>query len=425
MNDNKENQESGDKELVFILNETHAGHQTDPPNTAMYGRGRTARNLRMNINVLKALDRTIGRLAGYILPCPAIGKKSERVNSLLIIRPGGIGDAVLLAPAIRSLKNIFLSIQLTVLAERRNAGIFPLIHGVDRLLCYDKPRDLSLALQGRYDCVIDSEQSHRLSAVVARLAYAPVKIGYDTNDRRRMFNYRIPYSQDDYEAASFIRLLEPLGIDPLRVDKSAPFLDVPDAASEKASALLGSIAERPFITVFPGASIPERRWGADRFRSVAKKLSGAGVKTVVVGGKDDRQQGDMIVGAGGGVNLAGMTSLTETAAVIQKSSLLLSGDSGVLHLAVGLGVPTVSLFGPGRAIKWAPRGERHIVINKGLTCSPCTTFGTTPPCPIDARCLRDISVDEVVNTVCMLLTGEGAMPSANCKRDWIELPKPF
>lgn len=139
-----------------------------------------------------------------------------------------------------------------------------------------------------------------------------------------------------------------------------------------------------------------------------------------MGGKEDRQQGDMIAGGGLGLNLAGLTSLPETAAVIQQSSLLLSGDSGVLHIAVGLGVPTVSLFGPGMVKKWAPQGDRHIVINKGLPCSPCTTFGTTPHCPIDTQCMRNITVDEVVNAVTMLLTSVGAMPSGCCKRDWIE-----
>jgi len=83
----------------------------------------------------------------------------------------------------------------------------------------------------------------------------------------------------------------------------------------------------------------------------------------------------------------------------------------VLHIAVGLGVPTVSLFGPGRAKKWAPRGERHVVISKELPCSPCTTFGNTPPCPYNVRCMSDITVDEVVNAVTMLLTSMGNMPS--------------
>ena len=377
----------------------------------------------MNVPLMKKLDAVAGRMAASITPLPACKELSPPIVSLLLIRPGGIGDAVLLAPAIRSLRKSNHSLHITVLAERRNAGVFPIIPGVDRLLCYDRPRDLLQALRGSYDVVIDSEQWHRLSAIVARFASGSVKIGFDTNERRRMFTHPIPYSHDDYEAVNFARLLKPLGVDEGIVEMEPPFLSVPDAASGRAAALLEPLHDQPFVAVFPGASIPERQWGADRFHRVAEMLSVFGIRTVVVGGKEDRQQGGLIVGGGSGLNLAGMTSLAESAAVIQRSSLLLSGDSGVLHIAVGLGVPTFSLFGPGRSEKWAPRGDRHIVINKGLACSPCTTFGTTPPCPVEARCMRDISVDEVFNAVTMLLTSLGAMPSRCCKRDWIETDK--
>lgn len=374
----------------------------------------------MNIALMKKLDAVVGHIAASIMLLPVRKEFSPPIDSLLLIRPGGIGDAVLLAPAIRSLRNTSPAIHITVLAEQRNAGVFPLIPGVDRLLCYDRPRDLLQALRGSYDVVIDTEQWHRLSAVVARLVRAPVKIGFDTNERRRMFTTAIPYSHDDYESISFMRLLEALGLVAGAEDMPAPFLSVSDEAAATASTLLAPLHGQPFVALFPGASIAERRWGAECFRKVADVLSGLGVKVVVVGGKEDRQQGDAIVGGGGGLNLAGRTSLAETAGIIQRSSLLLSGDSGVLHIAVGLGVPTVSLFGPGRAKKWAPRGDRHIVINKELPCSPCTTFGTTPHCPISSQCMSDITVDKVVNAVTTLLTSVGAMPSQRCKRDWIE-----
>ena len=69
----------------------------------------------------------------------------------------------------------------------------------------------------------------------------------------------------------------------------------------------------------------------------------------------------------------------------------------------GLGVPTVSLFGPGIAKKWAPEGDRHVVLNRHLACSPCTRFGYTPKCPIQAQCMTGISVDDVVAAAGKLL----------------------
>ncbi len=372
----------------------------------------------MQIALLKLIDSYLGRLAALMFR-PQLSPQITEPASILIIRPGGIGDAVLLASSLTSLKHKYPNICITILAEQRNARIFSLIPAIDKVFRYDSLSEFIQVLFGKFDVVIDTEQWHRLSAVVARLVRALVKIGFDTNERRRMFTNGIQYDLNAYEADNFISLLKPLGVDCL-CNVEAPTLSLPLQAETKAAQLLQPLGFDSFVAVFPGASIPEKRWGADNFRQVAKMLSIFGIKIVVVGGKEDRQQGEVIAGGGQGLNLAGLTSLPETAAVIQKSSLLLSGDSGVLHIAVGLDVPTVSLFGPGNVKKWAPRGERHIVINKELPCSPCTVFGTTPPCSNKTRCMSDITVDEVVNAVTMLLTSVGAMPSQCCKRDWIE-----
>jgi lipopolysaccharide heptosyltransferase II len=326
----------------------------------------------------------------------------DDICSILFIRPGGIGDAVLLAPTIRSIKKYYPQAHITILAECRNARVFPLVPGVDGILCYDRPSEFCQALRGRYDVVIDTEQWHRLSAVLARLVRSVVKIGFDTNERRRMFSHTVPYSHDDYETLSFAHLLGSLGIAEEAVNREAPFLQIPYAAPESADVFLKSHGEKPFVVIFPGASITERRWDKERFSIVAKRLSENGYGVVVVGGREDREDGNMIA-CEWGLNLVGMTTLAETAAVIARSSLLISGDSGVLHLAVGLDIPTVSLFGPGIATKWAPRGEKHVVLNRNLPCSPCTNFGTTPPCPYGAQCMKEITADQVMMAAVSLL----------------------
>lgn len=353
------------------------------------------------VKALKTLDALLGHLAVRLFAyLPRSAGKGSQPSSLLIIRPGGIGDAVLLVPAIHELKNKFPEAIITVLAERRNASAFALCPCINMVLRYDVPSELFSAVRSYYDLVIDTEQWHRLSAVVARLCRTQTLIGFGTNERGRLFSHAIPYSHDDYEVTSFFRLLGPLGI--TLKEPAAPFLIVPEDAFAKGGELLAPLVDKRFVAIFPGASIPERRWGAERFRLLAEKLLAAGYPVVVVGGREDREQGDEIVSGGTGLNLAGQTSLAETAAVLKRSSLLVGGDSGVLHIAVGLGVSTVSLFGPGRMLKWSPRGGCHGVINRELPCSPCTTFGNTPPCPIEARCMREITVDEVFH-LCLVV----------------------
>lgn len=345
---------------------------------------------------LKLLDGLLGR---HLLSCvPRPGPPGDGVVSrILLIRPGGIGDAVLLAPAVRAIRTAFPAAVIDVFAERRNAGVFLLVPQVDKVWLYDRLRDWPQLICNHYDVVIDTEQWHRFSALVARIVRAPVKIGFASNERIRLFNCPVGYSHDDYEAESFARLLGPLGVSVAAT--VAPYLAVPEPTCRQGAVFLASLRQRPFVVLFPGASIPERRWGTEQFRAVALSLANKGVPSVVVGGKENAAEGDKIVIGTKGLNLAGRTSLVETAAIIDKCAVLVSGDSGILHVGVGLGRPTVSLFGPGIAKKWAPRGPGHVVINKKLICSPCTRFGNTPKCHVGAQCLREITVEEVTDAV--------------------------
>ncbi|HPX62422.1 MAG TPA: glycosyltransferase family 9 protein [Deltaproteobacteria bacterium] len=355
----------------------------------------------MQIALIKTADNYLGRYLSIVL-----GSQAHRhigdISSILIIRPGGIGDAVLLAHSINSIKKSYPNSHITILAERRNCEVFSFVPQADKILCYDRPKEFAEALLGKFDVVIDTEQWYRLSAIVARFVRAPVKIGFNTNERRRMFNHPIPYFQDEYEAISFSSLLTPLGIDQELRKKGESFLIIPASASEKAVCLTEPLGDMPFVVIFPGASISEKRWITAEFGLVAKQLVEGGYQVVVVGSYKDRAESDLICRAGG-LNLAGLTTLTETAAVIARSRLVISGDSGVLHIAVGLGIPTVSLFGPSNVAKWAPKGEKHVVLHSKLECSPCSKFGTIPPCPNDARCMKEITADQVLEAAVSLL----------------------
>jgi ADP-heptose:LPS heptosyltransferase len=343
--------------------------------------------------ILKRLDPLIGRLLVALVPRAPKRQPAATPGSVLFIRPGGIGDAVLLLPAVLQLSRYFPQCCIEVLAETRNAAVFALCPAVKRVYKYDQPTDLLRVLSRYYDLVIDSEQWHRLSAVVARLIRSRMKIGFATNERSRMFTAPVFYGQQDHEILSFLRLLKPLGIDNLSVDP-APWLQIPPQVNLPPELKLP--LDPPFVVLFPGASIVERQWGAEAFAALAERLNEAGYSVVLVGAAPDVAAGEVIQRRlPGAINLIARTSLLQTAAVLNKAVLLVSGDSGVLHLAAGLGVPTLSLFGPGIAAKWAPVGARHCVIDHHLDCSPCTQFGTTPPCPIGARCITEIGVDEV------------------------------
>jgi len=351
--------------------------------------------------ILKIVDGIVGPCAvralsrlGVTAPC-----KDRVIRRILVIRPGGMGDAILLIPMLAVLGSNYPSAAIDVLAERRNSAIFALSRDVRRIFHYASPFDLARVIQGHYDVVIDSEQWHRLSAVVARLTGARITVGFASNERSRLFTHPIPYSLEEHERDSFLRLLAPLGC-VLSHDAEPPYLTVPSEIYDSVRPRLASLRTRPIIALFAGGSIPDKRWAVRNFHGLASRLTERGLAVVVVGGAGDTISGKEIVkGLEHAIDLTGTISLIQTAAVLAASILLVSNDSGILHLGAGVGARTVSLFGPGNTSKWAPRGPGHVALSKKLSCRPCSAFGYTPKCRNNNRCMDSITVDEVFETV--------------------------
>ncbi len=350
--------------------------------------------------LLKRLDSYVGNIAIRTVQAASKIIKNRHHSSLsgkiLIIRPGGIGDAILLIPAIKALKTHFPSSEVHILAETRNLGVFSMVNFA-KSFNYSKLQDLKYVLKNNYDIVIDTEQWHRLSAVLAYAVRSKTRIGFATNERKILFDHSIPYSQDRYELDSFFDLIRPI-IGPYQEKPYSGFLSPPERTNP-----FGNSA---FVAIFPGSSIPERMWPIERFKAIAewleKKLKFA---VAVVGGSREYAKGEYIVNdLKRGINFAGKLALKGTASILSEASFLITSDSGLMHLAVALGSPVVALFGPGIEKKWAPRDRESIVINKRLPCSPCTIFGYTPPCKTNARCMKEIQVGDVKRAILEIIS---------------------
>ena len=354
------------------------------------------------VTLLKKIDGLVGPGLSRLFPATLKASAPLRdINHVLFIRPGGIGDAVLLIPTVTALKDFWPQAKIDILAEKRNAGVFSLCPKVENLFCYDMPRDWLNFCFKKYDLIVDTEQWHYLSALMARVLRTHWRCGFATNSRKRLFSHGVSYSHEDYEGLSFFHLLDVLGVSrPSAV--FTPFLQVPEQDQGIADEILTQV-QGPFVTLFPGASIPERRWSDEKFRQIAFFCREMAYGVVVVGGVQDRDNAQRILTGVSGLNLAGELSLAQSAAVLKRSALLVSTDSGVLHLAMGVGCKSVSLFGPGITAKWAPQGNNHSIVDLHVSCSPCTRFGTTPPCPYGAKCIQNISEEEVKNRIFSLL----------------------
>ncbi len=364
------------------------------------------------VEFLKSFDSAFGGFASSLLKLivrPRVRAKEFRPK-ILVIRPGGIGDAALLFPALKELRDSFKDSEINVLAEKRNAGILMGCSYFNNLFLYDSrpPLELFNIIRSDYDIAIDTEQWHRLTAALSYFTGAPIRTGFATNEREKLFTHPVQYFHDDYEVKSFLNLVSAVTGKQYDFNDNEPFIPLDANVVSKVMHEIVEFRKKwmTVVGVFAGATIPERRWGIRRFAELTKSLVREGIGTVIVGGrvdiKDSRNFAE-IAGTENILNLIGRTSLDETAAVISLLDLFVTGDTGLMHLSYGVGTPTVSLFGAGIQEKWAPVGKRHLVINKNLSCSPCTKFGHTPRCPYQVKCLGDITVNEVKEAVLELL----------------------
>ncbi len=326
------------------------------------------------------------------------------VGRILVIRPGGIGDAVLSFPMLSALRAHFGGVPIDMLAERRNAGIWAANDIVDRVLLYDRLGGFPLgrALRSRYDLVVDTEQYHRLSSLMAFFTRARYRCGFDTLGRGRFFTHRVRYREMQYEVYSFLNLAEALTGKKTVFDPGRSFLPVAPGWLTWADETLRRAAGAPVVIIVPATGTPTRVWPTERYRRVAEWLIGRDFAVCLLGGADCVRAAAAIargLDPARIFNLTAATSLAQACGLMRRAALYLGADCGLLHVAVALGTPTVHMFGSGIQEKWAPAGANYFLIDKRLPCSPCTRYGYTPPCPYGVACMRAIGADEVIETV--------------------------
>jgi len=220
----------------------------------------------------------------------------------------------------------------------------------------------------------------------------------------------IPHTKQEgkkHEVEYNFDIIRHIGIDPV---SSKLIIGPHKYADDKVRLLLAEhgLGEKTgFVAVHPGASCPSKRWPAKRFAAVIDRISDKhSVKVILIGGPDDRAYSETVRKSCASVplDLTGETSIAELAALLSRASLLVSNDSGPVHIAVAAGTPVIAIFGrsdPGLSPKrWGPLGPADIVFHKNVGCAACLAH----KCDKGFKCLEVISEDEVLEAVTNVLT---------------------
>jgi heptosyltransferase-2 len=325
-------------------------------------------------------------------------------------------------PALRALKQRFPQARISILAKPWVADLYRREPFCDETILYTAGElgakwRLGRELAGRkFDCAILLQNAFE-AAAIAWVARIPVRIGYARDGRAALLTQAIAVPRAGeipaHERFYYLELLRRAGIIEGMPGSDAIRLDGAEAAREAGLARFRELGfDGPVIGVSPGAAYgTAKRWLPERFAEAAARVAkelGAGV--AIFGSKDERglcAEVERLTGAASGAvangivakNFAGETTLAEFIELAAACRAYLTNDSGAMHIASALGIPTVAVFGATNDVTTGPTGRLSRVVREPVECSPCLKR----ECPIDHRCMTRVSAARVAEAALELL----------------------
>jgi heptosyltransferase II len=333
----------------------------------------------------------------------------QPARNILVRVPNWIGDAVMATPALGALRATFPEATLVVVAQAPVAELFRPHPYCDQVITFDKPLQhrgisgllrLSEELRGRgFDLAILLQNALE-AAVIAWLAKIPQRAGYCTDHRGLLLTHPVPVGEDErrlHHTRYYLNMLASLGV---RGEDTRLHLQCNAVERQRAHKLLGNGS---WIAINPGATYGSaKRWFPERFAAVADELARrCQARLVLTGSPNEMAIGRDIEQAmqTQPLNLVGKTTVRELMAVLSWCRLLITNDSGPMHVAAALEVPVVAIFGPTDHTTTGPLTPAGRIVRHATSCAPCLKRR----CPTDHRCMRLVTVAEVLAAAMELL----------------------
>jgi len=381
----------------------------------------------MNLELAKSVDRSVGgllvrilaagtRLAGWFSRRGEV----EEVRTILLVKLWGLGNLVLLYPVISRVRRTYPGARIVVLTFETNRDLAERHPGVDEVvgLALGSWWRLAFALPGvvrrlralRPDLVLDFEQFCHLSGILARLSRGAQTIGFSLPGRHRgaIYHVRVPYREARHMGEIFSDVARAAGVPSFAYELEP----IPLRASERAAAqeLLAPLGGRALVVLHAGSgdNFPGRRWPASSFAALVARILARypDACAVFTGVEGEEELAASIRGELPEVvrprtlSLVGRTDVATVTAVLERASLVLSNDTGPVHLGASMGVPVFAFYGPNTPILYGPLGPGSRAFYAGLPCSPCITNANakSSSCRMPV-CMRQITVADVFEAV--------------------------
>ena len=337
----------------------------------------------------------------------------DEYKKILISRTDRLGDVVLSTPVIKSLRQAYPDAHIAMMVRPYTVDVVAGNLDLNEVIVCDKKgihkswlssiRFASWLKRKQFDLALILHSTNRIH-IISWLANIKRRVGWN----RKMgflLTDKLPYLKREalkHEMDYNFEMLEYLNIP---VVSREPVVYVPEEVEEKVRKLLekeGIKESDKYIAVHPDASCRSKKWPLDRFEALCSKAGKEKkIKCVIIGGPGSEALGKRIKRSNKDYicDLTGKLTIKETSAVLKNAVVVVSNDSGPVHLATGVGTPVIAIF--GRTHKdlgpnvWGPVGKNDIVLQKNVECEECYPQA----CPKDYECLRALSVEEVYSKI--------------------------
>lgn len=341
----------------------------------------------------------------------------EEFQRILIMKPSSLGDIIHALPTFTVLRARYPRASISWFVKRQWAELLERVEGLDHIWPVDSGVKAWLTQvpslrKTRFDLVLDLQGLFR-SGSMSWLAHCPTRLGFSNAREGSPWFYSHPVvvpTADMHAVDRYLLLAKSLGI---AVEGPVQFglhsipkdIEVVDALLGESHNQQEGQRSKKLIGINPSARWVTKRWPLESFAAVADDLQQEGLGTVVLlGGKEDQHLARDIqrLMKTSPVDLTGKTSLRVLPAVCERLDLLITNDSGPMHIAGAVGTPVVALFGSTSAQRTGPYGKSHSVLSRHLPCSPC--FSRTCHHAVNLECLTSISPAQVLEVVRPLVT---------------------
>ena len=334
---------------------------------------------------------------------------NQQLQRILVRGVNWIGDAVMTTPALAALRSHYPQAEIVMLANPLVAELFQFHPSIDRVMVYDKKgwhqgvaglwRMVRELRSERFDAAFLLQNAIE-AAILVLFARIPRRAGYTTDGRRLLLNFPVPVTAADkrlHHTAYYLGLLAQLGVEG---DDGKLCLACTEAEQQWAQSTLQN---NNVIAINPGAAYGSaKRWLPERFAEVGDILAKRyDARILLTGGPAEVETGRDIAASMHcqPLNMVGKTSVREMMALLAHSRLLVTNDSGPMHVAAAFSIPIVAIFGPTDHTTTCPASKKVRIVRKQVDCAPCLLR----QCPIDHRCMTEITATDVIAAACQLL----------------------